>query len=94
MIVGIKEIVAGVLVLMKTKIEAYIVLAWLVCIALTLIFSWGYVDVAIRDLVTAIAAFSLANFQKWTQQLKHRNQKHFNLIHRLLLYYLKIKPFF
>jgi len=27
---------------------------------LTLIFSWSYVDVAVRDLVMAIAAFSLA----------------------------------
>ena len=60
MIVGVIEIVAGVLVLTKTKIGAYIVSAWLTAIALTLIFSWSYVDVAVRDLVMAIAAFSLA----------------------------------
>ena len=60
MIVGVIEIVAGVLVLTKTKIGAYVVSAWLVAIALTLIFSWTYVDVAVRDIVMAIGAFSLA----------------------------------
>ncbi|MGV6829168.1 MAG: hypothetical protein ACWA45_07190 [Flavobacteriales bacterium] len=60
MIVGVIEIIAGVLVLTKTKIGAYVVSAWLVAIALTLIFSWTYVDVAVRDLVMAIGAFSLA----------------------------------
>lgn len=59
MIVGVIEIIAGILVLTKTKLGAYIVSAWLVCIALTLIFSWTYVDVAVRDLVMAIGAFSL-----------------------------------
>ncbi len=60
MIVGVIEIVAGGLVLTKTKIGAYIVSAWLAAIALTLIFSWSFVDVAVRDLVMAISAFSLA----------------------------------
>ncbi|HLV13746.1 MAG TPA: hypothetical protein VKY41_01100 [Xanthomarina sp.] len=60
MIVGVIEIVAGVLVLTKTKIGAYVVSAWLVAIAMTLIFSWRFVDVAVRDIVMAIAAFSLA----------------------------------
>lgn len=60
MIVGIIEIVAGFLVLTRTKLGAYVVSAWLVAIALTLILSWTYVDVAVRDLVMAIAAFSLA----------------------------------
>lgn len=60
MIVGGIEIVAGFLVLTKTRIGAYIVAIWLVAIALTLLLSWNYVDVAVRDLVMAIAAFSLA----------------------------------
>lgn len=63
-IVGIIEIVAGVLVLTKTKIGAYVVAGWLVAIALTLIFSWNYVDVAVRDIVMAIAAFSLAKLSE------------------------------
>lgn len=59
MIVGIIEIVAGILVLTKTKLGASVVATWLVAIALTLILSWSYVDVAVRDLVMAIAAFCL-----------------------------------
>jgi uncharacterized membrane protein YphA (DoxX/SURF4 family) len=69
MIVGVIEIVAGFLVFIKTKLGAYVVSAWLVVIALTLLFSWSFVDVAVRDIVMAIAAFSLAklshtNFSK------------------------------
>ncbi|NOQ70535.1 MAG: DoxX family membrane protein [Crocinitomix sp.] len=64
MIVGVIEIVAGILVLTKTKIGAYVVSAWLTAIALTLIFSWSYVDVAVRDLVMAIAALCLAKLSE------------------------------
>lgn len=64
MIVGVIEIVAGILVLTKTKIGAYIVSAWLTLIALTLIGSWNYVDVAVRDLVMAIVAFCLAKLSE------------------------------
>lgn len=64
MIVGVIEIVAGFLVLTRTKIGAYVVSAWLVAIALTLILSWNYVDVAVRDLVMAIAAFTLAKLSE------------------------------
>ncbi|MEO8473540.1 MAG: hypothetical protein ABI477_15180 [Chryseolinea sp.] len=60
MIVGVIEIVAGILVLTRTEIGAYIVAAWLVCIALTLIASMKFLDVAVRDIVMAIGAFTLA----------------------------------
>ena len=72
MIVGVIEIVAGVLVLTKTKLGAYVVSAWLVAIALTLIFSWSYVDVAVRDLVMAIAVFCLAKLHE-SKQNKAKN---------------------
>ena len=64
MIVGVIEIVAGLLVLFKTEIGAYIVSAWLVAIALTLIASLNYLDVAVRDIVMAIGAFCLAKLTK------------------------------
>ncbi len=64
MVVGVVEIVAGILVLTKTQIGAYLVSAWLTLIALSLIFTWSYVDVAVRDLVMAIAAFSLATLSE------------------------------
>src|SRR5690606_18934798 len=59
-LVGLVEIVAGILVWTKTRIGAYVVSAWLTAIALSLIFSWNYVDVAVRDLVMALAALCLA----------------------------------
>ncbi len=58
-LIGIIEIVAGILVLFKTRIGAAIVAAWLVLIALTLILGGTYLDVAVRDIVMGIAAFSL-----------------------------------
>lgn len=60
MIVGIIEIVAGILVLVRPHIGAYVVMAWLILIALNLIVSGHYFDVAVRDLVMAIGAFGLA----------------------------------
>ncbi|HEY4788181.1 MAG TPA: hypothetical protein VIH57_19135 [Bacteroidales bacterium] len=59
MIVGIIEIIAGVLVLVKTEFGSFLVSAWLVLIALTLLASGKYLDVAVRDLVMAIGAFIL-----------------------------------
>lgn len=64
MIVGIIEIVAGIIVLIKTELGAYVVAAWLTLIALTLLASGKFLDVAVRDLVMAIAAFSLAKIAK------------------------------
>src|SRR4051812_34412278 len=64
MIVGIIEIVAGVLVLAKPAIGGYVVAAWLVLIALSLLVSCNYLDVAVRDLVMAIGAFSMARIAK------------------------------
>ncbi|PVW12429.1 hypothetical protein DDV96_14965 [Marixanthomonas spongiae] len=64
MIIGVVEIIAGILVLTKTKLGAYVVSGWLTVIALTLILSWSYVDVAVRDIVMAIGAFSLAELTK------------------------------
>lgn len=60
MIVGVIEIIAGILVLANTQKGAYLVSIWLVLIALNLITAGQYLDVAVRDLVMAISAFSLA----------------------------------
>lgn len=64
MIAGVIEIIAGIIVLKKTEIGGYIVAAWLTLIALTLILGFNYVDVAVRDLVMAIAAFCMARISK------------------------------
>lgn len=64
MIVGVIEIVAGVIVLKKTEIGGYIVSGWLTVVALTLLIGFNYVDVAVRDLVMAVAALSMAKLSK------------------------------
>ncbi len=59
-IVGIIEIIAGLIVLFKTEAGAYIVCIWLSLIALTLIIGGEYLDIAVRDIVMAISAYALA----------------------------------
>ncbi|MCX2450179.1 hypothetical protein OQX61_02745 [Pedobacter sp. PLR] len=60
MIVGVIEIIAGLLVFFNPEKGAYLVCTWLVLIALSLIASGKYLDVAVRDLAMAIGAYSLA----------------------------------
>lgn len=63
--VGVIEVVAGVLVLSKmTRIGAYVVAGWLVAIALNLLSAGQYLDVAVRDLVMAVGAFTLAKLEE------------------------------
>ena len=64
MIVGVVEIIAGIIVLKKTEIGGYIVSAWLTLIALSLLMGLEHVDVAVRDLVMAICAYSMARMSK------------------------------
>lgn len=58
-IVGIIEIVAGILVLIRPKIGSLVVGLWLIGIAINLLLLGQYFDVAVRDVVMAIGAFSL-----------------------------------
>ncbi|GAB2982462.1 DoxX family membrane protein [Mucilaginibacter puniceus] len=60
LIVGAIEIVAGILVLINPARAGYLVSAWLVLIALSLLASGKYLDVAVRDIAMAIGAYSLA----------------------------------
>jgi uncharacterized membrane protein HdeD (DUF308 family) len=64
MIVGVIEIVAGLIVLKNAEIGGLIISAWLFTIALTLLLGFIYLDVAVRDLVMAIGAFSMARLSK------------------------------
>jgi len=61
-IVGVVEIVAGLIVLSRfTAVGAYIVSAWLALIAVTLIVSGKYLDVAVRDVVMSVGAYTLVS---------------------------------
>ncbi len=68
MIVGVIEIIAGILVFVDAKKWAYLVSAWLVLIALNLLISKGNYDVAVRDLAMAIGAYSLAKLSSITNK--------------------------
>jgi len=65
--VGIIEILAGLIVLKKATWGGYIVTAWLTVIAISLLAGGNFVDVAVRDIVMAIAAFSMAKISKIVQ---------------------------
>jgi uncharacterized membrane protein YphA (DoxX/SURF4 family) len=67
MLVGIIEIVAGALVLLRPYLGARVVMAWLIAIALTLLASGRYLDVAVRDLAMAVGAWSLAHLSSPSQ---------------------------
>jgi uncharacterized membrane protein YphA (DoxX/SURF4 family) len=64
MIVGVIEIIAGIVVLVKPTIGSLVVMAWLTCIAITLVASGKYFDVAVRDLTMAIGAYTLYRVSK------------------------------
>jgi uncharacterized membrane protein YphA (DoxX/SURF4 family) len=60
-VVGVVEIVAGLIVLSRwTKIGSYIVMCWLVAIAVNLVTTGMFFDLAMRDVEIAIGAFVLA----------------------------------
>jgi hypothetical protein len=63
-VVGVIEIIAGLLVLSKfARVGAYIVMAWLICIALNLVSIRMY-DVAVRDAAMAVGAYALARLEE------------------------------
>lgn len=61
LLVGVIEIVAGVLVFVRPRLGGFVVMGWLLAIALQLLL-WGrYLDVAVRDIVIALSgALTLA----------------------------------
>jgi len=63
-IIGVIEIVAGVLVFLRPSAGGLIVSVWLALIALTLIAGGNYLDVAVRDLVISVSAFSMSMFAR------------------------------
>jgi len=64
-IVGVIEIVVGLVVLAGfTRLGGYVVAVWLALIALSLLTTGQYFDVAIRDLVMACGAFVLARLSE------------------------------
>lgn len=74
-VVGVVEIIAGLIVLSRwTKIGSYIVMAWLLCIAVNLLTMGMFYDLAVRDVEIAVGAFVLSQLTAVReQQLKATN---------------------
>jgi uncharacterized membrane protein YphA (DoxX/SURF4 family) len=67
-IVGVIEMVVGLMILTRwTRAGSYVAAAWLVLIALSLVSSGSFLDVAVRDLEMAIAAYTLARLTEARQ---------------------------
>jgi hypothetical protein len=59
--IGLVEMVVGLAILTRwTRLGAYVAGIWLVGIALNLLTMGAYLDVAVRDLLLALAAYTLA----------------------------------
>jgi uncharacterized membrane protein YphA (DoxX/SURF4 family) len=67
-IVGVIELAVGVAVLtVATRLGAYVAAAWLAAIAVNLISTGHYFDVAVRDVLLAVAAYTLARLTEVRQ---------------------------
>ncbi len=67
-IVGVVELAVGIAVLTAwTRLGAYVASVWLILVAVNLILA-GYFDVAVRDVVMAIGAFTLARLTEVRQE--------------------------
>ena len=72
-IAGAIEIVAGLLVFSRfTRYAAYIVMAWLLAIAASLVAQGLFLDIAVRDVEVSLGAFVLAKLTE-VQQLALRD---------------------
>jgi uncharacterized membrane protein YphA (DoxX/SURF4 family) len=63
-IVGVIEFAVGITVLaIRPSLGAFVASAWLVLVAVNLVLG-GHFDIAVRDLVLAVAAYALARFEQ------------------------------
>ncbi|HEX2123003.1 MAG TPA: hypothetical protein VHL59_15325 [Thermoanaerobaculia bacterium] len=64
-VAGVIEMIAGAAILAGlTRLGGYVVAAWLTAIALSLLTTGQFFDVAVRDLVMAVGAFTLARLSE------------------------------
>jgi hypothetical protein len=59
MIIGVVEIIAGIVVAIRPRVGAYIVTAWLWLIIINLLLYPGYFDIALRDFGLSLGALAL-----------------------------------
>ena len=62
---GVVEVIVGLLILTRfTRLGAYLAAAWLLCIAANLIFMGKYLDVAARDVLLSLSAYTLGRLSE------------------------------
>jgi hypothetical protein len=64
LVVGVVEIIAGILVALKPRIGAYVVCAWLLGIVINLLIIPGFFDIALRDFGLALGALALGRLSQ------------------------------
>ena len=64
LVAGVVEIIAGLGVLFRPRIFAYIVSAWLLMIVVNLLMIPGYYDIALRDFGLALGALALGRLSQ------------------------------
>jgi hypothetical protein len=70
-IVGVIEIIAGIVVFVAPRIGGFIVMAWLLAIAAQLLAMGHYLDIAVRDIVMSLAgALTLARITPFVGNAK------------------------
>jgi uncharacterized membrane protein YphA (DoxX/SURF4 family) len=73
-VIGIVEVIAGTMVLSRwTRIGSYIVMAWLLAIAVNLLTTGMFYDLAVRDVEIALGAFTLAQLTAVREQSSQKN---------------------
>jgi hypothetical protein len=61
-VAGVVEMIVGIAILTRwTRFGGYVAMVWLAAISANLVATGKYFDVAVRDLVMAVAAFALAS---------------------------------
>ena len=73
LLVGVVEMIVGILVITRwTRLGAYLASVWLVLIAINLLTTGRYFDIALRDIGLALSAFGLA---KLTEAMAVRSSR-------------------
>jgi hypothetical protein len=74
LVVGVVEVIAGLIVALKPKIGAYIVGAWLAAIIVNLLLTGKYYDIALRDFGLFLGAIALGRLSMtFDHQLEGRH---------------------
>ncbi len=74
-VAGVVEVVVGAAILFgRARIFAFVACAWLAAIALNLLTTGHFLDVAARDAVMAVAAFALGRLAQAVEQPAERHE--------------------